>query len=56
MSASLSKFPTTLWCIRAQVITLADQPAIAAEDEFGQAGDAAVLFQCLLYPVKELSV
>ena len=40
---------------RSQVITLADQLAIAAEDEAGQAGGAAVLFKCLLYPVKELS-
>ena len=40
---------------RSQVITLADQPAIAVEDEVGQAGGAAVLFKCLLNPVKELS-
>ena len=38
-----------------QVITLADQLAIAVEDEVGQAGGAAVFFKCLLYPVKELS-
>ena len=37
------------------MFTLADQLAIAAEDEVGQAGGAAVLFKCLLYPVKELS-
>ena len=35
--------------------TLADQLAIAVEDEVGQAGGAAVLFKYLLYPVKELS-
>ena len=29
---------------RSQMITLADQLAIAAEDEVGQAGGAAVLF------------
>ena len=33
---------------RSQVITLADQLAIAAEDEVGQEGGAAVLFKCLL--------
>ena len=38
-----------------QVITLADQVAIAVEDEVGQAGGAAVLFKCLLNPVKELT-
>ena len=37
------------------MITLADQLAIAVEDEVGQAGGAAVLFKCLLYPVKKLS-
>ena len=40
---------------RSRVITFVDQPAIAAEDEVGQAGGAAVLFKCLLYQVKELS-
>ena len=40
---------------RSQMITLADQPAIAVEDEVGQAGGAAVLFKCLLNTVKELS-
>ena len=40
---------------RSQVITLSDQLAIAAEDEVGQAGGAAVLFKCRLNPVKELS-
>ena len=40
---------------KSQVITLADQLAIAAGDEVGQACGAAVLFKCLLYPVKELS-
>ena len=40
---------------RSQVTTLADQLAIAAEDEVEQAGDAAVLFKYLLNPVKELS-
>ena len=37
------------------MITLADQQAIAVEDEAGQAGGAAVLFKCRLNPVKELS-
>ena len=37
------------------MITLADQLVIAAEDEVGQAGGAAVLLKCLLYPLKELS-
>ena len=40
---------------RSQVIILADQLAIAVEDEVGQAGGAAVLFKCLLNLVKELS-
>ena len=37
------------------MIILADQLAIAVEDEVQQAGDAAVLLKCLLNPVKELS-
>ena len=36
------------------MITLSDQAAIAAEDEVGQAGGAAVLFKYLLNPAKEL--
>ena len=40
---------------RSQVVTLADQLAIAVGDEVGQAGGGAVLFECLLNPVKELS-
>ena len=40
---------------RSQVITLVDQLVIAEEDEVEQAGGAAVLFKCLLNPVKELS-
>ena len=40
---------------RSQVIILADQLVIAVEDEVGQAGGAAVLFKCLLNPLKELS-
>ena len=38
---------------RSQVITLADQLAIAVEDEVEQAGGAAVLFKYLLNPLKE---
>ena len=38
-----------------KVITLTNQLATAVEDEIGQAGGAAVLFECLLNPVKELS-
>ena len=34
---------------------LADQLAVAVEDEAEQAGGAAVLFKYLLNPVKELS-
>ena len=37
------------------MIALADQLVIAAEDEVGQAGGAAVLFTCLINPMKELS-
>ena len=40
---------------RSEVIVLADEQAIAVEDEVGQAGGAAVLSECLLNPMKELS-
>ena len=37
------------------MVTLTDQLATAVEGEVGQARGAAVLFKCLLNPVKELS-
>ena len=40
---------------RSEVIVLADEQAIAVEDEVGQAGGTAVLSECLLNPMKELS-
>ena len=43
------------WCKVITLATLADQLAIAVEDEAEQAGGAAVLLIYLLNPVKELS-
>ena len=40
---------------RSQVIILADQLAIAVEDEVEQAGGAAVLLKYLFSPVKKLT-